>query len=264
VLSLVLVQVAIVQSLVVVRQSSSLLSFCSSNVSSAIFLFSSSPLCASEGGSVFNANVVASGLNLVEACVAIICLFSVLNCDPSVIRRTDATCLPLPPLVDERLRAGQPLDGLPNQEDATRGSYCVRCCVWRLKALHGVAHHCSICQHCVGDFDHHCSFFGRCIAGNVAGWRGNAPYFALLLLMALASPVTTAAAIGAVVHEELGWIIGAGAACLCVTCCGGPCVLANVVVLCFPEIRRRLDPNWPGHLPRLERLEQPPAPADDS
>ena len=167
-------------------------------------------------------------------------------------------------LVDERLRAGQPLDGLPNQEDATRGSYCVRCCVWRLKALHGVAHHCSICQHCVGDFDHHCSFFGRCIAGNVAGWRGNAPYFALLLLMALASPVTTAAAIGAVVHEELGWIIGAGAACLCVTCCGGPCVLANVVVLCFPEIRRRLDPNWPGHLPRLERLEQPPAPADDS
>ena len=92
--------------------------------------------------------------------------------DPGVLHRSEDTCLPLPADVAERLLVapGQPLDGLENVSDADgRGSYCVRCCVWRPP----LSHHCSICQMCVREWDHHCEIFGRCAGGATLKCRGN-------------------------------------------------------------------------------------------
>ena len=95
--------------------------------------------------------------------VGAIGLFLIHAVGPHIIQRSEATCLPVPPAVAERLREAKPLDGLANQEDADGlSSYCVRCCVWRTPD----AHHCSTCNRCVGGFDHHCWFLGRCIAGD--------------------------------------------------------------------------------------------------
>ena len=117
-----------------------------------------------------------------QAVFAIGCTLYVLFGDAGVIERSEETCLPIPPVVAERLAAGESLDGLANPVDDT-GSYCVRCCVWR-RPGRGRAHHCSTCQRCVVTFDHHCGVFGRCIAGS--GFRGNMGYFKTILLMAAA------------------------------------------------------------------------------
>lgn len=47
-----------------------------------------------------------------------------------------------------------------------QGSICSQCHVWRPL----LAHHCSICQRCVRQFDHHCGVFGRCIAERNHRW----------------------------------------------------------------------------------------------
>ena len=110
--------------------------------------------------------------------------------DPGVARRSEATCLPLPADVAERLLVapGQPLDGLENVSDADgRGSYCVRCCVWRPP----LSHHCSICQMCVREWDHHCEIFGRCAGGASLQCRGNLLVFRVNVVN-LAGAVTTA------------------------------------------------------------------------
>ena len=52
------------------------------------------------------------------------------------------------------------MDGLQNFVDESRGVYCVKCCVWRPKG----AVHCTTCRRCCRDHDHHCGFYGRCIA----------------------------------------------------------------------------------------------------
>ena len=72
-------------------------------------------------------------LVLCEAFVALGCLGYLMWGDPGVVRRTRATCLPVPPEVLEKL-AGiehpQPLAGMRNIQDRGR-TYCVRCCLWR-------------------------------------------------------------------------------------------------------------------------------------
>ena len=115
------------------------------------------------------------------------CLAGLLWGDPGTIKRSTATCAPIPAAVLARLRAGEAA-AEKNGQNVTGDDgrvYCVRCLVWRPPRG---AHHCSTCQRCVADFDHHCGVFGRCIAGT---WRsGNMPYFNVIILMAVAGFIT--------------------------------------------------------------------------
>ena len=82
-------------------------------------------------------------------------------CVPTNVINTPETCLPVPPEVAERLRAGAPVPETLrniNSDDGTR-TYCVRCFVWRPAGLQGRGrpHHCRVCQRCVLHFDHHLS-----------------------------------------------------------------------------------------------------------
>ena len=125
-----------------------------------------------------------------EGFVIVICLMGILYIDPCTIKRTPETCLPLPPMIAERLLQGASLDGVANVEEDGR-VYCVRCLVWRPPQCAMRTHHCNKCERCVSSFDHHCVFFGRCIAGT--GCRsGNLPFFRGLLLMTLLGVVTCA------------------------------------------------------------------------
>ena len=95
-----------------------------------------------------------------ECLVAVISLLVIGFGDPGVVKRTPASTNPIPKDVAERLRAGEGLEGLQNFVDESRGVYCVKCCVWRPR--HAV--HCTPCRRCCRDHDHHCGFYGRCIA----------------------------------------------------------------------------------------------------
>ena len=129
------------------------------------------------------------GLIYAEAVIAIISLLGILCGDPGTIKRSPETCFPMPEQVAKAIKAGQSLDGFRNISEGGR-SYCVRCLVWRPDPMNrgsgsddsdtefeeGETHHCSTCQRCVVDFDHHCGVFGRCIAGRgFAGTMGCEP-----------------------------------------------------------------------------------------
>lgn len=102
--------------------------------------------------------------------------------------------------------AGQTLESAginTNYHDEIRGSYCVRCLVWRQR--HERVHHCSICQRCVFDFDHHCGVFGRCIAGH--GFRGNMGYFKIIIGTGTVGVLTAVAAVVFAVSTRSGWAV---------------------------------------------------------
>lgn len=125
-----------------------------------------------------------------EAVVAYACLLGILFANPGNITRTPASCLPIPTEVADRIKQRRPMDGLPNLVNGDR-TYCVRCLVWRPQGV--AVHHCSTCQRCVVEFDHHCGVFGRCIAGKKPWERpfeGNMSYFMVIIGMAYAGAVT--------------------------------------------------------------------------
>lgn len=141
-----------------------------------------------------------------EALVATICLLGILFVDPGFIPRSPEACYPLPSSVeiwvrslldqqDKRKKAsggdnaddGQIVenDNAINNDTAERSNtamippptgyivdttnntgrvYCTRCLVWREPGINYF--HCGTCQRCCSYHDHHCTFFGRCIAGD--------------------------------------------------------------------------------------------------
>jgi len=120
-------------------------------------------------------------LMCILALVALMCLLGLIFSDPGVVTRSQDTCFPMPEAVAACLAGHLSIDDLTNMQDdltnmqdqaaETRSTYCIRCLVWRPTG----AHHCSVCQRCVRDFDHHCCVFGRCIAGQ--GCSGNIKFF---------------------------------------------------------------------------------------
>jgi hypothetical protein len=127
-----------------------------------------------------------------EAAVALLCLLGLMYGDPGELKRSEANCMPVPDgQIKDLLLRGQPLpDRLAQIHDPVRGHYCTRCLIWR--GTHQNVHHCSTCQRCVCDFDHHCGVFGRCIAGQ--GFGGNMGYFKTIIMMAVLGIVTAMAA----------------------------------------------------------------------
>jgi len=128
---------------------------------------------------------ILQGLVWLWAFIAWFCVLFLLCGRAGEIRRSEDTCLPMPAPVRKRLAKNESLQGMQNiqgdrrDRDNGRGTYCVRCLVWRPPARRGRGrgHHCNTCQRCVTGFDHHCGVFGRCIV------RGNMPCFITLIAM---------------------------------------------------------------------------------
>lgn len=136
-----------------------------------------------------------------EAAAAFTCLFTLQYLGRCFyVKRNPTTCFPIPDEIlrgmdramsaDGSLTVKQALrkaaNGLGNIADPERpGSvYCVRCFVWRDED----GHHCSECNRCTSEFDHHCGVLGCCVGGNAL--RGNMWAFTGLLSMAAAGLVT--------------------------------------------------------------------------
>jgi len=146
-----------------------------------IFLFVA-PMQAfanAQAGSLTMMQRIWIGAIYAEAATAIFCLLGLMWDDPGTIKRTPDNCFPQPDIVAERLAGGGDLSQIGNVSGDDGRIFCIRCLVWRPDD--GNTHHCSTCQRCVTEFDHHCGVFGRCIAGDGCG--GNMGYFKTLILM---------------------------------------------------------------------------------
>ena len=152
--------------------------------------------------------------------MALLCLLGIVFDDPGVIQRSSENCFPLPSMVNRALSNPEEHEPIPPHNISIDGDiFCTRCYVWRHRKVQqrsanssapssssthppcckpSRAYHCNICQRCVKDFDHHCSVFGRCIAGR--GWNGNMKYFVTILVIAVvASTICPIALIGSLV-----------------------------------------------------------------
>eukprot|EP00931_Biecheleriopsis_adriatica_P050932 TRINITY_DN29507_c0_g1_i2.p1 TRINITY_DN29507_c0_g1~~TRINITY_DN29507_c0_g1_i2.p1 ORF type:complete len:227 (-),score=26.85 TRINITY_DN29507_c0_g1_i2:119-799(-) len=114
--------------------------------------------------------------------------------EAGVVKRSTKTCFPIPAQVEERLQNGTHMAGMENiqgpEDDLARGSYCVRCLVWRPSKKVTAVHHCQVCQRCVVGFDHHCGVYGRCIV------RRNMPCFCGIIMLGFLAMVTLVVAVG--------------------------------------------------------------------
>ena len=105
---------------------------------------------------------------------AFVCWGMLMTADPGVVKRTHASCYPQPERIAQLLSQGAPIKATNIVDTNADRSFCTRCLVWRPYG----SHHCSACQRCVYEFDHHCGVLGVCIA------RDNAKYFKGLIASA--------------------------------------------------------------------------------
>lgn len=134
-----------------------------------------------------------------EAVVALICLLGLALTDPGVVQRSPETCFPIPsPELELYLRSYAQREKLPEKpkdvyfshpDSNNQDNFCARCLVWRRSKPRKKFFHCAVCQRCVEYFDHHCSVFGRCIAGTA--WKGNFKYFVTITVVGFLAYLTT-------------------------------------------------------------------------
>jgi hypothetical protein len=141
-----------------------------------------------------------------EAGIALLCLLGLMWADPGVVKRSPENSFPIPIQCEAWIQAHIMIDGKPeaaepppehyigSSDPSTPGdSYCVRCLVWR-RFKHSTKYfHCSVCQRCVAEFDHHCNVFGRCIAGTPC--TGNYKFFTLIIIMGVVGNFTAMASV---------------------------------------------------------------------
>ncbi|KAL3936171.1 MAG: hypothetical protein SGBAC_008453 [Bacillariaceae sp.] len=142
-----------------------------------------------------------------QAALALLGLLAMLITDPGVIPRSQKTCFPVPadmaPALNDYFeqRGGSgakqffpPSGNYLMAEDGSEDSYCVRCLVWR-RSKDGKHYHCNTCQRCVKQYDHHCSVFGRCIAGTMWSLKGNFKFFVMMCFLFVTAFFTTFVAV---------------------------------------------------------------------
>lgn len=158
------------------------------NLSLTVWLTSLSQVGA-YSGDLGTAKWPILGAMYAMALLALMChaaIFFEWNSGSVLISRSEMNSFPLPAEVDQLIRAGRPIATLPHNIESGNDTFCIRCLVWRragadAASARGVerarqrrrwkkshAHHCSVCQRCVKDFDHHCGVLGRCISGRRA------------------------------------------------------------------------------------------------
>eukprot|EP00980_Cylindrotheca_fusiformis_P006446 scaffold1376_cov125-Cylindrotheca_fusiformis.AAC.12 len=186
------------------------------------------------------------GLIYGQAVFALLCLFMLLVVDPGVVKRSPETCLPIPQQIeadiheyirlrDRRQPFFRPGEGYFAAEDGTGDTYCSRCLVWR-RHFDGKHYHCNTCQRCVKKYDHHCSVFGRCIAGNMCGWGGNYKYFAMICCCFATGLLTTFVALVWSLSILFGpqWVVPIAAVLLIYVVCSSRILVFGPQALCWP------------------------------
>lgn len=137
-----------------------------------------------------------------ETGIALLCLLGLMLVDPGVVKRSPENCFPIPMQCEAWIQAHVDDDApkvepppeyyIASSNPSTPGdTYCRRCLLWRRFKHSNKYFHCSICQRCVAEFDHHCSVFGRCIGGTLLSRTGNYKFFVTIVAMGFAGYLTS-------------------------------------------------------------------------